>query len=172
LTDPTVAESCARNWYLEPHDETVVLTKQIDGGGVNSGVSLVDPSDGSFCEALFSINGRRPTDDDTWSRMVSRVSPDAAGLWIRGSAVGFVAVSGPVAFAYSVAVKPKARRNGFGSDVMAAAESWAVEHGARSMAVQVLGTNAPARALYERLGYAEAYRYHYLQAASDESGGT
>lgn len=47
-----------------------------------------------------------------------------------------------------------------------AAESWAVGRGARSMAVQVLGTNAAARRLYERLGYVGAYRYHYLQAAT------
>ena len=166
LTDPTTAESCERNWFLEPRDETVVLTKAIDGGTVTSDVVSVDPLDEGFVNEFFSINGWRPLDEDIWARMTERVGSDASGLWLDGAAVGFVAVSGSVAFAYSVAVAVDRRRQGLGTRVMAAAESWAAERGARAMALQVLGTNVPARGLYQRLGYSEVYRYHYLQAAS------
>ncbi len=75
-------------------------------------------------------------------------------------------MSGSLAFTDSLAVTPDVRGSGLGALMMEAAELWAVERGARSMTLQVLGTNAPARGLYERLGYSEAYRYHYLQAAS------
>ena len=166
LTDATTAESCERNWYLEPRDETIVLTKAIDGDTVTPDVVSVDPLDERFVNEFFSINPRRPLDEDTWTRMIERVGTDASGLWLDGAAVGFVAVSGSVAFAYSVAVAVDTQRQGLGTRVMAAAESWAAERGARAVALQVLGTNVPARGLYQRLGYSEVYRYHYLQAAS------
>jgi ribosomal protein S18 acetylase RimI-like enzyme len=122
--------------------------------------------DGQFVRALFSLNGRRPANDDVWPRLVGRVLPDATGLWIKGVAVGFVVISGTLAFTYSLAVEATERRKGLGSAMMGAAESWAALRGAREMSLQVLGTNDAARGLYQRLGYSEAYRYHYLQAAS------
>ncbi len=166
LTDTTTANSCEQNWFLEPRDETIVLTKAIDGSPAMPDVASVDPLDEGFVTEFFSFNGRRPLDEDTWPRMIERVGSDASGLWLDGAVVGFVAVSGSVAFTYSVAVAVDMRRHGLGSRVMAAAESWAAERGARAMALQVLGTNAPARGLYQRLGYTEVYRYRYLQAAS------
>lgn len=166
LTDPTTAESCERNWFLEPRDETIVMTRPINGEPSEVDAEMVDPLDEGFVDEFFSFNGRRPIDEDTWARMIERAGSDASGVWVDGAAVGFVAVSGSVAFTYSVAVSVDARRHGLGTRVMAAAESWAVERGARAMALQVLGTNSPALELYQRLGYSEAYRYRYLQAAS------
>jgi len=166
LSDPGTVESCERNWYLEERDETLVLTRSIGPTPAGRGVVFVDPIDDGFVDEFFAFNGRRPVDDDAWQRMVRRIEPDATGLWAEGTAVGFVAVSGPVAYTYSVAVHPDERRSGVGTRIMAAAQAWAGERGARSMALQVLGTNKAARGLYERLGFSEAYRYHYLQAAS------
>jgi len=166
LTDPSTAESCERNWFLAPRDETIVMTKPISENEMATDMVEVDPLDKVFVEDLFTLNQRGPDDDDSWSRMVSRAAPDATGLWSPGVAVGFVAVSGTLAFVYSVAVEATERRNGFGTEIMVAAESWAVKRGARSMTAQVLGTNAPALGLYEGLGYCEAYRYHYLEAVT------
>lgn len=166
LTDPATIEACERNWYLGPRDETIVMTRQNPERRDASDVLAVDPLNETFVDEFFALNGRRPTDGDTWSRMMRRIEPDGTGLWVEGAAVGFVAISGSVAFTYSVSVQETERRNGIGTMVMAAAETWAFEHGARSMALQVLGTNAPGRGLYERLGYSEAYRYRYLQPLS------
>jgi ribosomal protein S18 acetylase RimI-like enzyme len=166
LTDPTTAESCERNWYLDPRDETIVMARSIDERPVTPDVTTIDPRDAGFIDEFFSLNGRRPGDDDTWVRMVGRIAPEASGLWVDGAAVGFVAVSGSLAFTYGVAVDVDAQRQGLGTMMMSAAEAWAAERGARAMALQVLGTNEPARGLYQRLGYSEAYRYRYLQAAS------
>ena len=166
LTDPATAESCERNWYLAPRDETIVMTKPIADHETVVDVVEVDPVDPVFVDEFFSFNPGRPDDDDTWVQMVSRSGPDVTGLWVPGVAVGFVAVSGTLAFAYSVAVEATERRNGLGTKMMVAAESWATRRGARSMVLQVLGTNAPARGLYEHLGFSEAYRYHYLQAVT------
>ena len=50
--------------------------------------------------------------------------------------------------------------------VMAALVEWAAERGATTAYLQVLGDNAPALALYDRLGFVEHHRYRYLAAPS------
>ena len=52
-----------------------------------------------------------------------------------------------------VAVGAVARREGIGRRLMEAAEAWARERGADSVDLTVVEGNAPALALYERLGY-------------------
>ena len=52
-----------------------------------------------------------------------------------------------------LAVDADARREGVGRLLMAAAEAWARERGADSVDLTVVEGNAPALALYERLGY-------------------
>lgn len=52
-----------------------------------------------------------------------------------------------------IAVHPEARRRGVASALLAAAEQFARNCGAVKLSLRVLSTNAPAIALYERLGY-------------------
>ena len=59
-------------------------------------------------------------------------------------------------------VSPEHRRQGLGLTVMAALLEWGAEQGATTAYLQVLGDNAPALALYERLGFATHHTYRYL----------
>jgi ribosomal protein S18 acetylase RimI-like enzyme len=52
---------------------------------------------------------------------------------------------------------------------MAAATNWAVNEGCDSMFLQVLATNDAALGLYGALGYAEVYRYGYLEPVVAET---
>ena len=72
---------------------------------------------------------------------------DPAGEWI-----GF----------RSIEVDPAHRRRGLGLAVVGALLGWGAERGATTAYLQVLGDNAPALALYERLGFVEHHRYTYL----------
>jgi N-acetylglutamate synthase len=47
---------------------------------------------------------------------------------------------------------------------MAALGAWAAERAGHSCTLQVVATNAPALALYDRLGFTEHHRYHYRLA--------
>jgi len=54
------------------------------------------------------------------------------------------------------------RRRGLGRTMMAAMTDWAAERGASVMALQVVGDNEPAQALYAGLGFHRHHAYRYL----------
>jgi len=64
----------------------------------------------------------------------------------------------------SIEVSPDHRRKGLGLAAMAALLEWGAERGATTAYLQVLGQNAPALALYERLGFTTHHAYRYLAA--------
>jgi len=61
----------------------------------------------------------------------------------------------------AVTVDERYRRLGLATAAMAGLGAWARDRGAHSCLLQVAGANAPALALYDRLGFAEHHRYHY-----------
>ena len=61
----------------------------------------------------------------------------------------------------AVTVAEEARRQGLARAVMAALGRWARARGGRRCLLQVVESNAPALALYGRLGFSEHHRYHY-----------
>ena len=61
----------------------------------------------------------------------------------------------------AVTVDEHYRRRGLATAVMAALGAWARAQGGHSCLLQVAGSNDPALALYQRLGFTEHHRYHY-----------
>lgn len=163
VNEATVA-GIESTWDLQRVDWTSVLSMDMPPhGGDAFGVQVVPAGDERFTADLVELNNRPDSSVDAWTRIIKRLGYSGAGLWIPGTAVGIVAVHGPIGMVYSVAVHPDFRRQGFGSLVMAAATRWAGPRGAERMALQVLGTNEPALAMYADLGYEEIYRYSYFQ---------
>ncbi len=66
---------------------------------------------------------------------------------------------------YDVAVTPAARGQGLGRRLCEHLLAQAREAGARIGYLQVEADNAPARSLYARLGFSDAYAYHYRTPA-------
>ncbi len=62
---------------------------------------------------------------------------------------------------YDVFTHPQHRGQGLSRRLCAALLVQAREQGARTAYLQVDAANAPARAVYRRLGFADAYSYHY-----------
>lgn len=81
---------------------------------------------------------------------------------LDGAVVGYIRLKPPttlpenahVLHVSGIAVHPRARRRGVAAALMSAAEPFARNCGAVKISLRVLGTNEPAIALYERLGYA------------------
>ncbi|HRD75629.1 MAG TPA: GNAT family N-acetyltransferase [Hyphomicrobiaceae bacterium] len=65
---------------------------------------------------------------------------------------------------FEILVAPSHRRQGLAAAIMAGLLDWGRRNGARRSYLQVVASNSPAIALYERLGYREVYRYHYRVA--------
>ena len=82
---------------------------------------------------------------------VAEVDGKAVGrLWIAPDSPSW-----PVgtAYIYDIEVDESARGQGFGRDIMVAAEAEAGEMGCTSIALNVFGGNAPAIRLYQSLGF-------------------
>jgi N-acetylglutamate synthase len=90
-----------------------------------------------------------------------RLAPPPAPL----AAVARGVVAGGWLVVTAVTVDDGARRRGLGTAVMAALGAWARDRGAAECVLQVAADNAPALALYERLGFTEHHRYHYRLSA-------
>jgi N-acetylglutamate synthase len=89
-----------------------------------------------------------------------RLAPEPAPL----AAVARGVVADGCLVVTAVTVDESARRRGLGTAVMAALGAWARHGGADRCLLQVAADNAPALALYDRLGFTEHHRYHYRLA--------
>jgi GNAT superfamily N-acetyltransferase len=62
---------------------------------------------------------------------------------------------------FDIVTAPEHRNKGYGSQLISSMLAWALENGATHAYLGVVEGNAPARRLYAKFGYEEAYRYWY-----------
>lgn len=77
---------------------------------------------------------------------------------LDGSPVGFALAkleSTRICHLSDLYVRPGVRRRGIARALMASTVEWAAERGADVMTLEVLSTNADARAMYDRIGFTE-----------------
>ena len=79
-------------------------------------------------------------------------------------AIGRVAMAGDWAGLTAVEVHPRHRRRGLGGAITAALAAVAAARGACGLYQQVEDDNGAARALYQRIGFADHHGYHYRVA--------
>lgn len=78
--------------------------------------------------------------------------------------VAFTAVHHDVGMLHAVAVRPELRRQGAGMVTVVGAARFALDNGARWLALAVTEANAGARAMYEKAGMTAAGGYRYREA--------
>lgn len=97
--------------------------------------------------------------------IIDRAGPPKAAILgrtkDRAAGVAFVAVHGRFALLHALAVLPDWRGRGLGTWMVHRAARFGLAHGAGDLALAVTAANAPARALYHRLGFARAGAYAY-----------
>lgn len=129
-------------------------------------VSLPSHDIGRFVDASLKVGGGDLSLRPAIAEIVSSIKP-ALGLFINeeveGSPLATVICvqDNDLAGIFSLDVVASQRRTGLGTQILASALRWARISGARSAWLQVVSTNAPAIALYEKFGFTEAYHYHY-----------
>jgi GNAT superfamily N-acetyltransferase len=77
------------------------------------------------------------------------------------AAIGMGVRDGEWLGVFSMGTVPAFRRRGAASTILRALALWGSEQGASRAYLQVSTENAAARALYQRLGFATLYHYHY-----------
>ncbi len=165
LMDPAVdALLAGRGWSRI--DETVVMAAPLSDATMPAGVAVAEARDAVWSEGYMRFNGVPPARQAIHDRML------AAILSRAGYAIASDEEGAPVAFGlgvveanhvglFDIVADPSRRRAGHGLRVVNGILAWGRGHGATQAYLQVVATNAPAIALYERLGFVEAYRYHY-----------
>jgi N-acetylglutamate synthase len=149
LVDPTLVLSAPLAGLSLPIPQYPLhLTEDIDGWlcayQAVSGTALPQAAHGSI---LGAIQGRL-----LLAALQAEGEPVACALAVVEDAlVGL----------FDLAVAPAWRRQGLGRALMTGLIRWARNAGAQRAYLQLVKGNAPARGLYEGLGFSELYRYWY-----------
>ncbi|NJN18081.1 MAG: GNAT family N-acetyltransferase, partial [Oscillochloris sp.] len=132
-----------------------------------SGVAEVrEQPDAAWLAAYWASEGiADPRKQQAQQQMLARIGPPAgfATLLIDGevAALALGVVERGWLGIFSVATVPAYRRRGLGTQALADLAIWAQHHGADHCYLQVMHANAPALALYRRLGFEPRYDYWY-----------
>ncbi len=184
------AEEGMRNWGQTPLFRLTPDQALLDAHLAEAGYAVKDPvalyaapvaslADGNDeTVQVFRVTSPLAMVDEIWARggigpgrraVMTRPTGPCIALMARADdrpvGVAFVAVDNNIAMIHAIEVRPEHRRKGGGGLLIHGAASFAAEHGAEWLALAVTEANAPARALYERLGIARAGSYHYRIAS-------
>jgi N-acetylglutamate synthase len=164
------AALAARNWETRPGAAFVMvadlpLAVSRAGGSAAGAVQVSsEPDDGWLAQYHYRGAGRLPPA----ARTVLTSCENQAFVSLRDGddvlAIARLSVAAGWAGVTAVEVHPGHRRRGLGTAVTAAACRVAESRGVRSVFLQTETGNAPARALYESIGFGYAHRYHYRLA--------
>ncbi|HEY2659233.1 MAG TPA: GNAT family N-acetyltransferase [Caulobacteraceae bacterium] len=144
--------------------ETLVMVGPLAVGDGTDAVRLSDKPDADFCR-VFLATAVDEKDAAERIQTIGRLAPPRAfaRLDLNGApaAIGATAVEGQWTGLFGMRTVAEHRRKGLALRIIATLSRFSIEAGAARAYLQVEAANAPAVALYERLGFETAYRYRY-----------
>jgi ribosomal protein S18 acetylase RimI-like enzyme len=147
-------------------DETRVMTADLAfDAAIDPGVAIARVPDEAWRHGFAEANAVASEKRGIHDQMLAAIKLPAAFATLseNGQALAYglaVAERGMVGL-FDIVTVPAARRRGAGRRLVSSLLAWGRSEGATAAYLQVVATNAPAIALYERFGFREAYRYHY-----------
>lgn len=154
----------AEGWRAEAG--SIVMRARLDDLPLADAIDQIPLKDiGRFVEAASGIRNVR---DARWKAQVKVIEaiPAEAGLFVAEADGVSVASTicvheGVLAGLFDLVTAEHLRGQGHGRRLVLSALKWARMRGARQGWLQVEEANKPAVSLYEKLGFAEIYRYRY-----------
>jgi len=165
---PDLEDALAARGYVA-FEETLVQARVVASApevpGTGGDIALATPDERTFVDAAASLRRSTPQQRDAHlerlvhSPLGKRFAVVRAGDRVVCTAQ--VAVEGELAGIYDVVTAEDARGRGYATLACVSLLSWAWQHGAHVAYLQVGADNAPALAIYRKLGFATVYTYHY-----------
>ena len=171
------AALAARGWELEDPTRVLVHPRLAELPRLPRpvGLSVQETGADDYAAAVGALRGSSAREIAAHAlRMRACPVPYRGQVW-RDAATGAVvacaqvARDGPLAGLYDVCTAPAWRGRGLARALCADVLHEACEAGAGMGYLQVDAANAPALAVYRRLGFADAYGYHYRLAPGSEA---
>lgn len=148
-------------------DDTIVMTAPLASNAFapDAHVSITPSPTPEWLLGFGRANGVPAARREIHDSIVARIASPAAFACLESGgtpiAWGIAAVERGLVGLFDIVTNPDARRQGAARRLVSHLLDWAHNQGALSAYLQVVATNAPAIALYQRIGFAETYRYHY-----------
>jgi GNAT superfamily N-acetyltransferase len=143
-----------------------VLAKAGDGGSLPPVTLETTPTDAWL--AAYHYRGGDAVPPVATRVMTAAADPVFASVVIDGTVTGVARAvvdhdADGVGWCGITAVEtaPEWRRRGIGRHLVGGVVRWAAGRGASLIYLQVMETNGPAHAMYDRLGFITSHRYHY-----------
>ncbi len=146
-----------------------VLYRHLDSapGPFDPAVRLQPRPTREWLAAMAALQCHNKGEATLYRRIVGAVAvPAAFAVLVEGdrcgvAALAYGAIHRQILCYVSLVTDPQQRRRGHARRVVETLAAWGAEHGAHAACLEVEAGNAPALALYDRLGFRELYRYHY-----------
>lgn len=150
MVDPTIIQTLDLGRISRPHLDRVHITEQLTK---------------EWVEAFCRMSGVKESHKPAMQRMLE-TGGVKKGFAVflhedQVAACGFGVVENGWIGLYDVVTDATYRNRGFATRMLETLLYWGKEQGATHSYLAVVADNAPARRLYEKLGYEELYRYWY-----------
>ncbi len=150
-------------------DETLVQTLALERApelpAHDAGVVVASPDAGTFVDAVGELRASTQQQREAQRERLLHSPLGKRFVVVRANGrvvcTAQVGVEGALAGLFDVVTADDARGRGHATYACASLLSWAWQHGAHWAYLQVSADNAPALAVYRKLGFETSYTYHY-----------
>ena len=159
-------ELAASDWEALEPSQTLAMTLE-PSSGADPRLLLTPPTDPQWLDVQARLRGYDGATRERLRSLGSAIAAPAIGavLVVDGSpvATAIAVVADHMAYTGNVITAAGERGRGYGTALMRGIHTWAVGHGARFAAINMVADNAPAQRLYAAVGYTHHYDYHYAR---------
>lgn len=146
--------------------ESLVMSLDLEAVSFDGAIDQIPMKDLSrFIAAALALNADDPAIRPGLSEIITAIQAEA-GLFVHEREEEPVSTAicvhdGDLAGLFEIATGENERGKGYGYGIVRSALKWARLRGAKYAWLQVEADNEPALKLYRKIGFSEAYRYHY-----------
>ncbi|TXH90206.1 MAG: GNAT family N-acetyltransferase [Rhodoferax sp.] len=169
-TVPAGAEALLEARGYRAVDPSLVLVRELEASDAAIPPPQQLPSAADWLQTFVAVSGKPLQGQDTHLQMLQSITAPCCWAYSQqaGQSASTACALGVLAQGqlglFDIATRADLRRQGLAAALVQRVLGWGARQGAQRAYLQVLGSNAPALALYQKLGFRLAYRYAYRVA--------